>query len=334
MKFAIQLLSLVAISSVAYSYSIPLKKRSAKFHDLSKPCLDVIDSYNECMFDSNLNQNNLDSNCKIYESQKCQNFYKTRVSGLDACKNENSNSLNVSDFVIDTHHYSVNYYCARDEDGNICPLSKYNVENMAGLTKEQRRQKFEDALNASCRSKTCLDAYQEMENQTLKLKTEINVETSVEFTPITVKINNNVNGNDKVNVSVNGDDKVKVNVDGNNNVKVNVNGNDATEDVNNTVNNALQKASDKVDESFQKAGNKINSIFSKRDLVVVKYDNDELFIQSVNDYLKSDKCTTQTVVNNSVNVKYGSGNTSGANTLSYKNGLLVALVLVLYTLLL
>jgi len=157
--FSTQLITLIITTT---TLAAPLLEKRDDF-EVSEGCKQAIKQYEECFIINNDSEvKNLDSTCITFKSEKCQNFKKNGyLLGLNECKNEFKEEITLSGSVLETYYVETKYKCTTDENGNICPINKYESENTNGS--------YEQALKDSCKSVACSNAYVEYVDSILKL---------------------------------------------------------------------------------------------------------------------------------------------------------------------
>ncbi|ORX87111.1 hypothetical protein BCR32DRAFT_324594 [Anaeromyces robustus] len=168
MKFIIQILSLLLISSVLsisplkrtvsvspFKRAISVSYDNPKINDdemndiLTEECKNELlredTLYSKCMIsiDSSLKES-----CKIGLSDECKKFYKDPLSTMPGCKNDpNIDSLHLPDLMNLSYIYT-KLICHFDEDGYNCPLAETIVHDIP---------MSEDRIELSCKSTACTE---------------------------------------------------------------------------------------------------------------------------------------------------------------------------------
>jgi len=149
----------------------------------NEECNNALKGYSECLVGIDENkQNNKDNLCTIYNSEKCQSLYKNGVKSVKGCENLQDILLRIEGLLIETNSVSLKMQCAKDENGKYCPLSDLssqlitevnNKSSNSTTTEADTQKKFDEAVNATCKSRTCIDAALEFETGTNKIKSDI-----------------------------------------------------------------------------------------------------------------------------------------------------------------
>lgn len=161
MKFT-TLVTLIAASSAAFA--LPYEKRGLSATDLA--CAAAIKSeVSGCISSEKITLSNLDSVCSTYKSDKCQNFFNSNSLGTNlACGSAVKSTLETIKKAIKLHAASViDLKCAKDENGNVCPISNYVIEN-GNIPSDSSDQKWQDAVNETGKSKNCSESFNNFAN--------------------------------------------------------------------------------------------------------------------------------------------------------------------------
>jgi len=147
------LVTLVATSSAVFA--LPFEKNNIP--SISSDCASAIKSkISECVTSEKITLSNLDSICSAYKSDKCQSFFNSSISSIDGCGSEESIILTAVEKYIKLKVASVlNLKCAKDEDGNICPISNYVIQN-GDVPSDSTDPSWQQAVNDTCKSKLVL----------------------------------------------------------------------------------------------------------------------------------------------------------------------------------
>jgi len=150
------LIALVAVSSSAFA--LPVERRD--LFGVSAVCVAAIKAQMDaCVPSGKVTLDNLESACSTYNSLKCKAFFKTSISSITGCGGEAKEVIqSLEKSVKTTVANSLELKCAKDNNGNICPISKYVIEN-GNVAKDQNDQAWKDAVNATCGSKSCVEAF-------------------------------------------------------------------------------------------------------------------------------------------------------------------------------
>ena len=153
MKFTTQILTVLAATA---TLAAPTAKNcDALFEQKYSSCLSVIKggSFNE-------------NYCIEYESENCQNLFKSGMKGIMAefpeCKGAPEEEIKQSDEVLKFVEATMKIACAKDEQGNYCPYSPGNPQTavaLEGMRRKQRNEVYMGYIKESCKSKKCVDDY-------------------------------------------------------------------------------------------------------------------------------------------------------------------------------
>jgi len=110
----------------------------------------------------------IDALCNGYNSKVCQNFYQDPVAALEECEKipyftEKNIEKYYLGFLNDVNAHS-KLYCQKNENNKYCPLNVLNLfrgsEPSANdlLNSIPEENDFENAVNETCKSKSCYDA--------------------------------------------------------------------------------------------------------------------------------------------------------------------------------
>ncbi|ORX42411.1 hypothetical protein BCR36DRAFT_587230 [Piromyces finnis] len=207
MKFIKKLLTILTTTSV-FTYSIPVKRQEIELNintnqknipdvqnfDLSQlsnidlsylgintneKCENSLINYKECLIGTiEIDQNNKDVICRTFNAEKCQHLFNNGMESLDGCKDLDDLLLKIKKFIVETNYVSLKMQCAKDESNQYCPLSSLSTQlinetsQQTSSNEEEVIKKYNDAVNATCKSKTCIDTTLEFENDFNKLKIE------------------------------------------------------------------------------------------------------------------------------------------------------------------
>jgi hypothetical protein len=312
MKFTTQIIALVAATAVN---AIPVKERRS-----SSACDQVLDSYDEC-FNQMVNMKNVDSVCASYNSEKCQNFYKSGfVNEIDACKNEDPNALSLLEDIISLNREELKHICTKDENGNLCPRVKLELENKF-IINGKGDSLYSQASNETCASKVCTDAYVQYLEQVKTITLQLDEKEKTLEQNIEQKIDSKVSEFD--NKVSEFEQKVKDKV------------NKLEEGLNNIGNDIENKINEEIENIESKFKRSIENDMKEIDEEIAKFKSDQCTSQaSANGQAANGQASStinQVVSGNSTAT--GNTQTSDATALSYSSALVVATVLLLSTLL-
>lgn len=106
----------------------------------NEECQKVIAEYYSCL--PKIKDKNYDECCNIYNSEKCVNIFKKKLSENDACKNGTEHEEKLITLMAGIMDMS----CAK-HNGNYCPLSKLNKEG---------KEITQSAIDETCKYHECL----------------------------------------------------------------------------------------------------------------------------------------------------------------------------------
>lgn len=154
MKFS-ALFTLVTASS---ALALPFEKRDIP--GVSSDCYNALKSqFNDCLTSEKITFSNLESVCSAYKSEKCQNFFNSSISNIDSCSNEVKTVLESVEKTIKSNvSRIINLKCAKDENGNICPISNYVIAN-GDIPSDPNNPEWKQAVDETCKSKACSEAF-------------------------------------------------------------------------------------------------------------------------------------------------------------------------------
>jgi len=158
------LITLVASSSVVLA--LPFEKNNIP--NISSDCASAIKSQiGDCITSEKITLSNLDSICSAYKSDKCQNFFNSSINSIEGCSSEASIIVTAVEKYIKLKVASVlNLKCAKDENGNVCPISNYVIQN-GDVPSDSTDPNWQQAVQDTCKSKTCSDAFIDYTNNTI-----------------------------------------------------------------------------------------------------------------------------------------------------------------------
>ncbi|ORY22279.1 hypothetical protein LY90DRAFT_632074 [Neocallimastix californiae] len=203
MKISYLLLILIA-STLSFSYHIQkiiYKREEVLELDSVVECENAIK--NECNLD--INKDNIDTVCTSLNSDKCQNLVNG-ISSINTCVNLGEDFLSLKKNMINLQFIAVEFLCSKDENGNYCPYTNFELEHSTLIgdeiddveidnvgesqIRENEKKVKEEGFNAiknSCKSEICTDAF-------LKILPQLeNYEKNYQIKY--VKYNNNVKDN-------------------------------------------------------------------------------------------------------------------------------------------
>jgi len=189
MKFT-SLLSLVA-ASTAFAYTIPSKRANVDLANLdltnlldgatglttSDACKKATEEFQECIIGTDqIKKDTLDKVCETYNSQKCQDFYKNGLNGVEACKNDDAFLIQMSNVIVESNQSNVGLFCIKDEANQYCPYGQFILDiasKSETITNAEVEASYNQAVNNVCKSKKCTDAFVEYTDKKNKLTGDI-----------------------------------------------------------------------------------------------------------------------------------------------------------------
>jgi len=165
MKFNTGLLTLIATTSTYANTFSKLYARSAAAIDTvsSIECQNSINDLKKDCVTEDLNMANYDKICEQYKNPKCQDLYEG-VDNLPGCK-DIGEVKNLYQKLLSSYGASLKLFCTKDENGNICPLSKTLLEeqetqtNIEGeVDKEAMNVLNDEVLKNTCKSEICINS--------------------------------------------------------------------------------------------------------------------------------------------------------------------------------
>ncbi|ORX46846.1 hypothetical protein BCR36DRAFT_356214 [Piromyces finnis] len=139
--------------------------------NISNECQNVINEYRSCfqsLRKDNYDKDNIEEYCKNFNTEKCQSLYNQGLNAVPECSNISNEFKDQIKLKFDVINYTFKLLCAKDENGNFCPISKNYIEN--GNTGFENSG-FDKYLNETCKSKKCInsaiDAFTLLENSNL-----------------------------------------------------------------------------------------------------------------------------------------------------------------------
>jgi len=182
MKFTSSLLSLFAVTTV-YTYSlesdIVIRNYEVSFsdavecencnndevyidHESAKACKESFESYyKNFRYVEGTSKNDIDNICKNFESEEYNNFYKKSVNTLPGCETIAPQLLKKYETLKEYNRNAFLLKCTKDENNEYCPLSKFTFyersskQGFKPIKINVKDKEFIDAINSSCRSKSC-----------------------------------------------------------------------------------------------------------------------------------------------------------------------------------
>lgn len=160
MKFSTPLLAL-ALASTTFGSAIPQKRAMEEFNiqddiniqvpTMTNTCAtELFEQNKECILELN-SISNLEQKCAAYKTDKCKNFYTDVISNLTNCGAIDEGHVTSVNMAMDSTKKYLDVLCANDENNTLCPIS-------AALAGDIDGAKYNQAINDSCKSKSCTDA--------------------------------------------------------------------------------------------------------------------------------------------------------------------------------
>jgi len=182
MKFSTSLITfLFAATAFAATSNMEVDLSKIKLDDFGlgndSACDTALETYEECLKTTILEDTTKDKNCEIIKSEKCQNFFKNGVKSVKGCENVNELKLKLENVYLKTALYSLNMECAKDEKGKFCPLSSISAEITARtknknsqVTDDEFKSVYTDSVMNTCNSKACINAAIEFQSGCKEIK--------------------------------------------------------------------------------------------------------------------------------------------------------------------
>jgi len=155
MKFT-TLVTILAASTSAFAF--PYERRDVL--SLTGDCGKVLkEQFSNCLISEKITLDNLENVCSTYKSEKCQNLIKSGIGKIDACSSQINTVIETFDKVISGKIASaIELKCAKDENGNVCPISNYVIQN-GDIPQDPNDDKWKQAVEETCKSKACSEAF-------------------------------------------------------------------------------------------------------------------------------------------------------------------------------
>ena len=152
MKFTIQFLTVLAATA---TLALPAKRCDFVIEQKYSNCLSIING-------EGFNENY----CIEYETENCQNLFKSGMKGIIAeipeCKNAPEEEIKDFEDILKFIEATLKMTCAKDEQGNLCPYSPGNPQTAVatnGMGRRERNEAYMGYIKESCKSKKCVDDY-------------------------------------------------------------------------------------------------------------------------------------------------------------------------------
>lgn len=187
MRFSSKLLTLLA-ATCAFS------KNSKRFNleDIAAiaKCTAALADYRECEIEIGNINNNLDIVCNTINTEKCQNILNNGIKNVPECNSLPNQVVVPVQLIYRIINSSASLACAKDENGNYCPLSGANIFTTNYKTDEE----IIKLLNSTCQSRSCTDK---------AVDTLMRIETSELLADLAIQTASNSNNNNKQMVNEN-----------------------------------------------------------------------------------------------------------------------------------
>jgi len=159
MKFT-QFLTVLAATSSIFASVIPEKDQTVDEDELAK-CFAAITTTKECTSTIHDDAEDYKRVCSLYETEKCQNIYKSGLFGIPECKNVDKILIIGANEMLKVEYQQLKFYCSKDEKGNYCPFTPMELQENYGYEESNwtKNTIINKAIKDSCKSKKCTDAY-------------------------------------------------------------------------------------------------------------------------------------------------------------------------------
>eukprot|EP00833_Pecoramyces_ruminatium_P016169 jgi/Orpsp1_1/1190201/evm.model.d7180000077392.1 len=134
MKFSNPII-IFLFASLTFSYNVQkrlFKREEALELNSVTDCDEAIKK--ECNLE--VNKNNLDTVCTTYNSDKCQNLINKGIVSLPACNALGQDFISIEQDMLKLHMITVEFMCTKDEQGNNCPFTNFELENSSIFSNE------------------------------------------------------------------------------------------------------------------------------------------------------------------------------------------------------
>jgi len=147
MKFSTPLLLVAAASSAVYGQLVNEQHWSL----LSEECKNQINSvkeYVDCTHYQSPKYETIEEDCNKMTSPECKAFYENPMSYFPKCEGTDLQNY-FTEPIMKTVKATVDFICAKDEEGEMCPLAEIYVRTTS--------QTNENVYKYTCHSKNCID---------------------------------------------------------------------------------------------------------------------------------------------------------------------------------
>jgi len=188
MKFSTALVTLVALSlSASFAASVDWDgyrkcannkggggEECDDIYEITGPMItDCINEvYEVCQPGPSMDRDTIDEFCSKWEKNGCRTVTLSTIGEIfPKCKSIPNDILTEKDSLTDTDIKSLidmtiafnNFQCSKDESGNYCPYVEFSFEleldGDGGDDEAELEKKAVDAINETCKSKSCTDAF-------------------------------------------------------------------------------------------------------------------------------------------------------------------------------
>ncbi|KAG4085500.1 hypothetical protein H8356DRAFT_1740043 [Neocallimastix lanati (nom. inval.)] len=205
MKFYTSILFLIIFTTV-FSYNVEINKREdnidwdtfekcedGKLSLFSKDCKSQYDSVSKllekcdnaikekCNFEkilnSSFNEDSINEICfQFYDNINCNDIIEEGVFVLPECKKLSENLIQRKNKLIEYNDSYIRFRCAEDENGEVCPLTKYFMDTSYILEDNEVDPEtlLEDSINENCKSSICTTTAYESYTKIMQLVDEVN----------------------------------------------------------------------------------------------------------------------------------------------------------------
>jgi hypothetical protein len=157
MKFLNSFLSLLLVSTVALAVSLNhVQARDEDLYLYTKECKAKLEKYEKCYsYDIRGDSNSID--CEISNSEICQEFYSSKISGIPECQKDDKILLEYIDYILELYIASVQLECSKNEFNEYCPLAQ--LERNDTISNKDYVKEYDQAVTETCKSRMCIDSF-------------------------------------------------------------------------------------------------------------------------------------------------------------------------------
>ncbi|ORX83522.1 hypothetical protein BCR32DRAFT_326336, partial [Anaeromyces robustus] len=138
-----------------------------------KKCEDGLAKYEKCLYGSDkFTRDNIDDFCNTFNSERCQNFYKSPIETIPICKEIPKELQNTFNEMFSLSYPSMKFFCQKDENGNLCPMVEYELsesnnkydDTKSNKNKNNKKRVSEEivllmkVVKQTCKSEICKEA--------------------------------------------------------------------------------------------------------------------------------------------------------------------------------